>query len=409
MVAVQQQTAQAAELASIAGQNRLADPRTNPAVRAHADGLRDEQHRRTLDAEHARSVRRHRVADRRASHAEKALEALQAARETSSPARSVLALHTGRSRFLAASLAASLALSAGSASGVARLAEKLAAPALAGWVAEVGMTGLTTAVVLYRSHLAQHGGKVVGWQNKVLWVLMLGPLLASVVANAFGAGLVGIACSVGAAAFSLLSYVIADASATAMRDQAVKVTGADEAGLRAVAMGHEEPAAEASELARITVSDPRESDGYARWDEIPTSPADPELWVSEQGRVTVEQVAAFLADQDPPDGAVTSSVPDPDSGGPHRSANAPDQPAADPVTGPVQIDADQPVRPIGSEDADRVTSAVTARRIAGQNTRQRVADYLSQNPDAQTRQIAEALGLSASTVKRHRREIQSSQ
>jgi hypothetical protein len=235
--AVAQQTAEAADLARIDGQERLLDPRTNPAVREHADGLRDDEQRRKLDAAHGRKIRTIRVEDRRADNAERTLEVLQAAREMSSPARSVLALHKGRTRFMGAALGASLTLSAGSAIGVAELAQKHGNPAEIGYIAEVGLTGLTTAVILYRSHLAQHGGKLAGWKDIVLWVLMVGPLVASAVANALGTGGVGVACSVGAAAFSLLSYVIADASAETLQATADLVSDTDESDLRKVATG----------------------------------------------------------------------------------------------------------------------------------------------------------------------------
>lgn len=251
VASVAEQTAAAADLAGIDGQDRLTDPRTNPAVRALADQLRNEQHRRALDSEHSRKLRRHRVFDRRAAHAEHALEALQAAREASSAARSVLALHKGRDRFMGASLAASLVLSVGSAMGVAAFARDLHAPSAVGYIAEVGMVGMSTMVITYRSHLAQHGGKATGWHATVLWLLMIGPLAASMLANLFGAGPVGIACSVGAAAFSLLSYVIADTSAEALLAQAEQVTGADEADLRAIANG--------DDLFTIPTADPAKS------------------------------------------------------------------------------------------------------------------------------------------------------
>jgi hypothetical protein len=237
VAAVAQQTAEAADLARIDGQHRLASPHTNPAVRVHADELRDDEHRRTLRALHARAVRTIRVADRRADNAERTLEVLQAAREMSSPARSVLALHRGRTRFMGAALGASLTLSAGSAIGVAELAVKHGNPAEIGYIAEVGLTGLTTAVILYRSHLAQHDGRLKGWKDIVLWVLMVGPLVASAVANAYGTGGVGVACSIGAAAFSLLSYVIADASAETLQTKADEVSDTDESDLRKIATG----------------------------------------------------------------------------------------------------------------------------------------------------------------------------
>lgn len=239
VASVEQQTAEAAALAQIAGQRRLTDPRTNPAVRAHADQLRNDQHRRALDAEHSRLVRRHRVEDRRAEHAEETLEAIQQARQTSSPARSVLALHTGKRRYLRLSLAASLALAAGSAMGVEATAEALRAPTGSGYIAEVGLTGLATAAITYRAHLAEHRGELAegSWQSRVLWVLMTVPLLASVACNLAMLNVVGAFCAIGAAAFSLLSCVIADRSAAAMQARAEEVTTDDEADLRVIAMG----------------------------------------------------------------------------------------------------------------------------------------------------------------------------
>ena len=140
----EQQTQQAEALAGIAGQARLLDPRLNPAVRQHADRLRDEQHRQALNAEHSRMLRRHRVTDRQAEDAERTLEVLRAARQMASPARSVLALHTGRRRYLRVALAASLMLSAGAATGTGALAQAHGANQAVGWIAEVGLTGLST-------------------------------------------------------------------------------------------------------------------------------------------------------------------------------------------------------------------------------------------------------------------------
>lgn len=236
---VRQQTHDADELAQILGQELLANPHTNPAVRPHADRLRDHAHRQALSAEHSRTLRRLRVHDERADHAERALQTLRSAREASSPARSLLALHQARSRYMALSMAASLALSCGSAIGIAALARSLHAPAAIGYLAEVGLTGLTTTVILYRSQLTRHGGRVTGWHNAALWVLMIGPLAAGIIANAFGTGFVGVACSVGAAAFALLAHLIADTSAAALHRRAAQVTGADEAELRTIATGAE--------------------------------------------------------------------------------------------------------------------------------------------------------------------------
>lgn len=235
---VQDQTAQAEHLAGIPGQDRLTDPRTNPAVRPHADRLRDVQHRLVLDAEHGRIRRRHRVEDQRASHAEKSLEALQEAKEASSAARSVLALHASRIRYMRVSLATSIVLAFGSARGLEHLASEYKnIPAGSGYIAEVGLTGLATIVILAKSDLAQHGGKIKGWQNAALWLLMVAPLAASMVANVHGGNAIGAICAAGAAAFAFFSYIVADTFAVSARGQAMDVTGDDEADLRKVAVG----------------------------------------------------------------------------------------------------------------------------------------------------------------------------
>lgn len=415
---VAEQTAQAAELAAIAGQDRLIDPRLNPATRPTADRLRDEQQIRALEAAHSRALRRHRVADRSADDAEQALEALQLARQAMSPARSVLALHRGKRRYLRLSLAASLVLAVGSARGVEAAAQAMGAPKGTGYLAEVGLTGLITAVIAYRSHLAEHGGNPQGWQNKALYALMVVPLLVSVVANAVKAGPVGVFCAVGAAAFAGLGYIVAEQSNTAMHAQAAKVTATDEAELRAVAMGDDPFAAVQPELddaqGEVVAEADVEPAGYDRWEDI--EPAAPEPWATERpaapqqpeqepvGSGLAEEVTAWLAGQDrqdPPEGGVTSSPTPGDDDGPQGAAQ--DAPEQDPEPG--HIDADQP-GPVGRpEPVSRVIPAAQARRAMGASTHQRIASYMAEHPKATIPQIAKALKVSPATVKRHRRAL----
>lgn len=237
---VNQQTTQAAELARIDGQDRLTDPRTNPAVRPHADRLRDAQHKRKLNAQDVRDRRRHRVEERHAGHAEKALEAIQEAREVSSPAKSVRVLHTRRNLYMWVSLVTSLALAAGSAVGLEEVAKDYEhIPEGTGLVAEVGLTGLATMVILARSDLAQHGAtlKRTDWRNWALWVLMVVPLAASMAANIHGGNFIGALCAGGAAAFSLFSFLVGVLFADAAKAQAKLVTGDQEVSLRRIATG----------------------------------------------------------------------------------------------------------------------------------------------------------------------------
>ena len=237
---VQDQTTQAEHLARIAGQDRLADPRTNPAVRAHADRLRDMQHRRALESEHSRALRRHRVDDRRSEHAEKALEAIHEAREVASPAKSVRVLHSRRSLYMGVSLLTSVALAGGSAMGLEQVASEYKhIPAGSGIIAEVGLTGLATLVILARSDLAQHDSSPSSkdWRNWALWALMVVPLAASMAANIHGGNFLGAVCAGGAAAFSLFSYIVGVLFADAAAAQARKVTGDKESELREIAIG----------------------------------------------------------------------------------------------------------------------------------------------------------------------------
>lgn len=399
---VNAQTDQASALAGIRGQSLLGSPLTNPAVREHADRLRDDQQRAALTLEHRRVTRRGRVADRRAAHAEKALEAIATARETASPALSVVALHAGRRRFMGVALAASLALSVGSALGVEELAQTWGARAGVGYLAEVGLTGLSTATILYRSHLAQHthraGTSVPLWQVRVLWVLMLVPLLGSIAASAAGSGPVGALCSVGAAAFALLAYVVADRSSAVLRDTATLVDRTDEEALRREAAG-EDLFALPEEVDQV--DEPAAEGGAGE---------DPDAWAFDGEQTFADQVEAFVRDhQDPPESPTTSSSPHGLGDGPQGAAKNLPESAPHIDTGDHQIDADQRFDGLsdrdGGESTEKVIPASQARRLKGLATRYRVAEYMASNPSHTVSQIAAALDLGESTVYRHKRAI----
>ncbi|RKS10025.1 winged helix-turn-helix DNA-binding protein [Nocardiopsis sp. Huas11] len=419
---VAEQTKQAASLAGIEDQALLADPRTNPRVRGHADALRDDQQRRALDLEHRRALRRGRVADNRAGYAERTLEAIQAARETASPALSVVALHVGRRRFMGASLAASLLLSVGSALGVEAAAQGWDAPSGVGYLAEVGMTGLATTVILYRSHLTQHRGAVTGWQNGALWVLMLAPLLGSIIASTTGSGPVGAACSIGAAAFALLAYVVADRSSNAMRKAAARVDQADETELRTAALGEDlftldAPAGEGTQLVgtpalrpgsvRDTDGTRPRIDGWLSPEGRPLLPiiaaagsgvTEDDSWVFDDESEFADQVEAYVRDRrDPPDGSAgtapvgPSDTPSPDAASAARDTGGDtrgDQHADD-----------------GGESTEVVLSPAEAKRLEGVKNRTRIAEYLVRHPHATVSDIAEAVGLTERTVQRHRQAL----
>jgi hypothetical protein len=402
---VRHQVEQAAALAAIGDQDRLTDPYLNPATRGQADELRTDELARLLADRHRRTVRRLRVTDRRADAAERTLVLIQQAREATSPAHSVLALHQGRSRAMAAAMTASVALMAGAATGVAALAEDLDLHGGAGWVAEIGMTGLSTAAILVRSHLARHGYQVTGWQSKSLWALAIVPMLCSVAANAVAAGPIGIACSIGAAAFATLAHLIAETYGEAIVARAGEVTRDDEAELYAAALG-EDP--------RRTVSPAAEAE-----DEAPAleRPAVPELRAEDAVQAYADTMVAAIEQwlDDGPDGG-TGAVPVvPDAPAPSGAAVRQDEPedgAGDEGAHIVvvqdgegaHIESDQDARPVrsGSGSGAHVERAHAARRQIGDVTRRRIRKYLAENPGATTRQIVRDLRISPATVRRWR-------
>lgn len=437
VAAVQAQTAQAAALAEITGQHLLNDPRLNPGTRQHADRLRTDELVKSLNAQHSRALRRHRVADARAAEAERTLEAIAIARRTSSPARSVLALHRGRRMWSRLSLGASVALAAGSAMGVEATAEWLDAPTGTGYLAEIGLTGLSTAAIAYRSHLAEHRGEITpkSWQARVLWALMTVPLAVSVAANVTRLNALGAFCAISAAAFALLGAVVADRSAAAMQDRAAEVDAADEVELRAVAMDEDERPAASMSLewcgrAPIDAAGPDDDDR----DEDERPEVDE---VGSEARAGVDELAAWLADREPPEQGAPSvrpAPPDDDPAGEARDAEddafgsiwdwTPPAPRGGHIVGrdggghidarpddeAGHIDHDQhavPERGEPDEGARRVQAAADARRAAGDRTREMVRRFLRTRPDATVPQIAAALDISEATAKRHRRALRS--
>lgn len=410
---VETQTRQAADLAAIKGQARLTDPHGNPAVRRYADELRDAEHRKVLAAEYSRAVRRHRVTDRRAAEAEKALELIQAARKATDPARHVMALHSNRRRFMAASLAASLSLSVGSATGMAKLAAMHGAVPLAGWIAEVGLTGLATAAIIYRSHIAAHGGRFAAksWQNIALWALTILPLLVSVVANAMSNGLVGVFCAVGAAAFSLLTAVISDTSSQTLHAQAERVSDVDIAELHITAMGEDLPISTEA-LQDAEGVDPEEGTGsaplaaepvLADWvqDVVAQGQAAIEEFLTATGRNPAQASPEALVDQTTAVDDIDDAEPMPPAYGPEGGQQIVTPPAETPEV-VTMLPPGNIVRNQREDDSYRVVPAARARLAIGDRTRAAVAAYQAAHPQATAAQVAKAVGVSERTVRIHR-------
>jgi hypothetical protein len=122
-----------------------------------------------------------------------------------------------------------------------------------------------------------------------------------------------------------------------------------------------------------------------------------------------DQVEAWLADREPPDAGSIPSPAGPDTHGPQGSAKPIGESPETPAVGQGRIRDDQrePTTDRKGHIA-RSTSGAQARRAAGAQTRRRIADHLRSHPDHanKPKQIAEALDLGLTTVKRHLRAIQ---
>src|SRR5690554_5671535 len=215
--ALQQRVQQAQALSAIPEQDLLANPSLNPATRSLADRLQAERLRARLEAEHRRVLRAQRETERRAEEAVRAAAAVDAARAATDPALTVLSVVRSRRRFSAICLAASLALSVGSAMGLEAAVQRYypAAPTGIGYIAEVALTGMSTAAIVWSGLLARTGVRLSGPVRAALGALVALPLLVSAAGATLGSGPVGAVTSLGSAAFAALAWLVATTSATA--------------------------------------------------------------------------------------------------------------------------------------------------------------------------------------------------
>src|SRR5690554_2953388 len=367
VAALQEQVRQAQALASVPEQQLLRDPRLNPATRALADSLEAERLRARLEAEHRRVLRAQQERERQAEEAVRAAAAVDAARAATDPALTVLSVVRSRRRFTAICLAASLVLSVGSALGLEAAVQRYypAAPTGIGYLAEIALTGMSTAAIVWSGLLARTGARFSGPVRAALGALVALPLFASAVGATLGSGPVGAVTSLGSAAFAALAWLVATTAATAT-------------------------AALLDRIAQRTAPVVDEADEN---DESSSTVGDALAVV---GDALAEQAAAYLRALperpdhtcDLVDEATSDRAGDQGNLLVATSDRAPDRPADD-------VD----------ERAARAQGIAARRREEGRRNRSRVAAYIAAHPDATTREIADATGLSEATVRRIRRDL----
>lgn len=371
-----QRTVQAAKaLESIPGQDLLEDPRLNPATRQRYDALTAERLEAALQAEHRRKLAEAAEQARQAEEAAQVAAIIDQARRATSPARTIIDMSRHQKTFGRVSLAASLLLSVGSAIGLGALVESQGGPMPVGWVAEVGLTGLSTAVIVWRGLLARSGTQIDDRTGRLFLALMVVPLLISIVGSYFGTGPVGVACSLGSALFAGLTYLINTSASDAIKQSITKI---DEA--------KKEPSERLSEQPAHTDT-PRPSILPRR------TPGD---GLEEVGEAIAEGAADFLRSHGAPSERPSEH---PRSHGDTEDPNKSEEEQVTPSERSYE-------HPRSHEDEDRPLTAQERRRLEGLKNRQRVQDFLYEHPDATHAEVAEALDLGVSTVRRIRKELE---
>lgn len=359
---LQEQVRQAQALSAIPEQGLLSNPRLNPATRALADQLQVERLQASLAAEHRRVLRAQRERERQEEETVRAAAAVDQARAATDPALTVLAVVRARRRYTAICMAASIALSVGSAMGLEAAVSSYypTAPTGIGYLAEIALTGLSTAAIVWASLLARAGARLTRPVHAALGALVALPLAASVVGSTLGSGPVGAVASLGSAAFAVLAWLVATTSATAV------------AGL----------------LARLD-----------RPVEHKHQPVDVD--VDQVDRDGLHLVGDALADEAQ---AYLRALPDRD----HTEVDPRDR--GGDHTGNLLVAPSDRTPERGGDPAPETGSApareiAERRRSEGARNRARVQQYLTEHPGASTREIAAATGLAESTVRRIRREL----
>lgn len=370
---VQKTVQDAKTLAAIPDQKLLEDPALNPATRQRYDQLTADRLQATLGLEHRRKLREAEEADRREADQAEVDRVISSARQATSPARTILTMSRHQTRFGRVTLAASLALSIGSAVGLAALVAEHGGPQPVGYLAEIGLTGLSTTVIVWRGILARAGTVIDQSTSRLFLTLMVVPLLVSVVGSSLGAGPVGAACSVGSALFAGLTYLINTSASDAIKQSITKIDQADT------------PPESPSERGA-----PPGTDGAS----ITTAP-EPGDGLDVVADALADQAADFLRSHESPSERSHESDR---SHGPDETTDQPEFGQVGASERPWEQD-----RLHGAEQAP--LTAQERRRLEGLQNRKRVANFLYEHPDATATEIANALGLGESTVRRIRKEL----
>ena len=360
---LKKRTQQAQALYSIPRQELLADARLNPETRALADDLTARQLRTGLELEHKRQLRRERERDRVEERAARRAAAIDDARDAHSNESIALDMTTSRTRFTLGALGASIVCSVGSAMGVEAAVQAAYPDAFTGvgYLAEVGMTGMATMAIAWRGGLARSRALIAGLPVPVLNAMIAVPLIASVVASTAGSGPVGAVCSIAAALFAWMAYLVSVTGSEAIA-QAVGRMDADQA--------------------TTTVTEVTEEQQEA----APTAPSEAGDGLEEVGDALAEEAADYLRTAEDPARGTT---------GDERGDVAVIPRGDDGPSGPIHPHSE------GEDDAAPQTLAEAAKQRS-EEARRRVEDLYDKNPGMPVKAAAKALGVDPKTVRKYK-------
>lgn len=366
------QTAQ--DIQAIDGRELLADASTtpDPKVAKLRTKLQRRRQRATLRHQHRAARRRERGEDHAAEMTDRGVRALRSRKVATSPARKAANLQRLQTAVVVVALPVIIALGAASTSAVHAFMTKYAsASTVVAWGVEPAIIALVSGLIITRALMRRNGAPV---PPSLAWIERCA-LSASVVMCFLGAGVGAVVAPIGAAVVALAVERVTEGIADADLGEHTP-TGEH------TVCAHEHTEGE-QERARVREQVAAEGDAaIAQLDDW----RDRDRALVARERMRSQSMAAAA-------GGAPRALP-------YSSRTRPDQGSARPMPTPERVRTDD-----GGESSERVIAAAEAKRLEGLATRERIVAHMAKHPAHTAEQIGEHVGVSASTVRRHKREM----
>ena len=351
---------------SIDGRALLADPATtsDPAVVRLRGRLQRRRHRATLRHQHRAARRRERAEDHSAEMADRGQRALRARQVSTSPARRAANLQRLQVAVILVAVPVIVALGSASTTAVhAFMTEYASASARVAWAVEPGIITLVSGIIIVRSLMRIYGAVPPA---SLAWIER-GALASSVVMCGLGSGPGAVVAPIGVAVVALAVERILTGIAEADLDG-----GAHTGNPGAHTVTEEE-------RGRVRAEATAEGDAaiaqLAEWRERGSA-----IIARERTRTQSMAAAAGGATRALLEGA--------------RTRDEQEVRAEGRTPEPVRAEADD-------EPVEREIPVAEAKRLEGLATRARIRAHTAAHPAHTAEEIARAVGVSASTVRRH--------